>query len=678
MIRLPGKTIIHILIIALIGFLIYSSALYTPFYFDDRPNIVENRDLKDLKNFWPPKGSRWFGFLTLAVNYQCAGLDTLGYHIVNITVHIFNSILVYYLVMLTFKTPFFRRQGGSMESGLHPAPSAPRAENNELRDVRHIALFSGLLFVSHPIQTQSVTYIVQRFTSLATFFYLLSLAAYIKFRIHDSRSAIQNKNIVNRASCIMYLASLFPAVLAMKTKEIAFTLPFIIILYELSFLGKPDSALSGLARYKRFVLLIPYLLTLIIIPLSMHGSGKPVGDIIGELRDASQETSEIPRLNYLFTQFRVLVTYIRLFFLPVNQNLDYDYHIYKSFFEPSVFLSFLFLLSISGLAVYLFYATRYTLHAARLISFGIFWFFITLSVESSIIPIRDVIFEHRLYLPSAGVFISLATLAFGLAAKDRIKRIKPNIAAVILFGMITLIFAGASYMRNMIWQNELSLWSDVVEKSPNKTRANLNLGLAYQNIGKFDKALDIYNRTIRLDPFYSFPYNNRGAIYYLLGDYKKALDDYSMFIMINPKSSEVYHNRGAIYFNMLEYDRALEDFTKAIALNPYYADAYNNRGAVYAGKGQIEKAIGDFTKAVALAPEFAGYYLNRGRAYSAGRQYENAIKDFDKAILLNPDNAGAYYQRGSAFSAIGQRKDAAADFNRACIMGKKEGCEAKY
>ncbi|MDP3112121.1 MAG: hypothetical protein Q8M71_08475 [Thermodesulfovibrionales bacterium] len=374
-----NKPLVHFFLIAIVGLLAYSNTFNVPFHFDDAPNIVENYKLRDLSNSWPPSGSRWLGFLTFALNYYFGGLNTIGYHIVNLGIHILNAILVYWLVVLTFKTPYFLPPFNSLLTK---------------GGYRGVALFSALIFVSHPIQTQAVTYIVQRFTSLATFFYLLSLVMYIKFRsqksvsfgdpprrevsppTHPSPSRGEGKGEGGRYT--LYAISLLSAILAMKTKEISFTLPVIITLYESMFFGNKQFVIpvkTGIqdknemdsyfrrndrmeSGYKRLLYLIPFLLTLPIIPLSLIGIDKPIGDIIGELRAASQETEQISRNVYLLTQFRVIVTYIRLLFLPINQNLDYDYPLYHSFFNPEVFLSLLFLLLIFAFGIYLLYAKR--------------------------------------------------------------------------------------------------------------------------------------------------------------------------------------------------------------------------------------------------------------------------------------------------------------------------------
>jgi hypothetical protein len=280
------------LLIAVTALAIYSNTFFSPFHFDDTGTIVENNKLRDLSNFWPPSGTRYIGFLSFALNYQVGGLEVLGYHLVNILIHIINGFLVWSLVTLTFKTPVMERSSA----------------NSKLK--YFIALTASLIFISHPVQTQAVTYIVQRFASLATFFYLLSLVLFVKWRISHRT--------------IFYPLSILCAVLAMKTKEISFTLPFIVLLYEIMFFG---SFVNGhmQRRRTRLLYLAPLVLTVLIIPLSLIGIDKPLGDVIGEFREAAQETEEVPRGIYLLTQFRVIATYIRLLILPYLFSLSSIY-----------------------------------------------------------------------------------------------------------------------------------------------------------------------------------------------------------------------------------------------------------------------------------------------------------------------------------------------------------------
>jgi hypothetical protein len=388
--------IFSLLAIIILGIIIYSNTFDASWHFDDHTAIVENYGIRDLRKTALNIGaSRWIGFTSLALNYHSGKLDVFGYHLVNTCIHLISAILVYFLVLLTFKTPYLKETKIS-----HYKAS--------------LSLASALIFVAHPIQTQAVTYIVQRFTSLATLFYLLSLVLFVKARLQN----LGGKRFYSPSHLACYLGSVLAAFLAMKTKEITITLPAIILLYEFCFFTPSLRLLV-----KKLLYLTPLLLTFFIIPFSRYGIGlfgisggtfigiAEVGDVIG---DATQETTAISRTDYLLTQFNVIVTYIRLLFFPVNQNLDYDYPISRTPFEFPTFFSFLFLASIVVFGIFMF-------KRSRLISFGIFWFFITLSVESSIIPIRDVIFEHRVYLPSVGFVIFLTVVIYQMMEQIKIK-----------------------------------------------------------------------------------------------------------------------------------------------------------------------------------------------------------------------------------------------------------------
>ena len=439
----------HGLLIAAVYLVAYSNTFRVPFQFDDRYHIAAKPFVRDVGAFFDPARAERFaadhafrvrtiGYLTFAVNYRLHGDDVTGYHVVNLAIHLLNALLVYMLAALTFRTP--------------------KMKDTPLRDFRgRVALFSALLFAVHPLQTEAVTYIVQRLASLTTLFYLLGVVLYARCRIasEDSPSVLR--------PLPWYLLSLLSAVLAMRTKEIAFTLPLTIGLYEsLFFGGKPG---------KRALALIPFLLTMLIIPLRILGAGGQVGEWIGDVSRATRVGTALSRSEYLSTQFRVIVTYLRLLFFPVGQNLDYDYPVFASVRNPEVFLSFLLLVSLAAFAAYLLSRARGTSSAGRLVSFGVFWFFIALSVESGVIPIPDVIFEHRVYLPSAGFFIAAVTLVFmGAQRLGRRRRGYETLAVAILVAVVVALTA-ATYARNGVWRSETTLWEDVMKKSPRKARA---------------------------------------------------------------------------------------------------------------------------------------------------------------------------------------------------------------
>ena len=574
-----NKPIVHVLLIVVLTLIAYSNTFHVPFQFDDRKEILENHAIKNLAYFTnlSTQNTRYVGYFTFAVNYALHGLNVVGYHIFNLAIHIFNALFLYWFIILSFRTPALK-------------------ESAHQDSVKLIALFTALLFACHPIQTQAVTYIVQRLASLATMFYLFSIVFYVNARLSMQDTQPKSKSL------LWYGASLFSAVLAMKTKELAFTLPVVITLYEFMFFE------AGIK--KRILYLLPLLLTMLIIPLSLISISKPIGDVIGDVSHAARMQTQMSRWDYLFTEFRVIVTYVRLLFLPVNQTLDYDYPIFRSLFDPGVFLSFLFLLSILILGIYLFYRHKNTLPHSKLISFGIFWFFITLSVESSVIPIPDVIFEHRLYLPSVGFFIALTTFIFWV--RNRLKAVISVAGRAVIPMLIgtVLVLSGAAYSRNSVWMNRIGFWEDVVKKSPKKARPHSILGIAYSEKGRFEEAIRENQTAIKLDPYYTYAYINLGALYGSQGHFEEAIREFKTAIKLNPNHVEAHNNLGVAYYKKGHFEEAERELLAAIKLNPRRADAHMNLGALYGAQGRFEEAIRETQTALRLNPDYVEAYRN--------------------------------------------------------------------
>jgi hypothetical protein len=412
--------------------------------------------------------NRYIGSLTFALNYKIHGLDVTGYHIVNLLIHLVNSLLVYWFVQLIFIT---LASGAGGDTPLF------------FKHASTIALFSSLLFVTHPIQTQAVTYIIQRFASLATMFYLFSIIMYIKARLAFI-DTIDNHHggKISVRTLIYYLIALLAAVLAMKTKEIAFTLPVMIVLYEfLFFKGETKS---------RILYLGPFILTMLIIPATLIC----IADLGGGVGTATRLGTSMPRLDYLFTEFRVIITYIRLIFLPFDQKLDYDYPLYHAISDPEVLLSFLALLLICLTVIYSFWRYRITLPLTRVIFFGTAWFFVTLAVESSIIPIVDVIFEHRMYLPSLGILLVISVLPVMIIERFQQKWVAVTVFLSVI--MTVLVFTGITHSRNKVWTDKIVFWQDVVNKSPEKARGYVQLGISYDEKGDLDRAIKYFKKAI--------------------------------------------------------------------------------------------------------------------------------------------------------------------------------------
>jgi len=371
--------------VALLGVLAYSNTFDVPFHLDDYPSIVKNpflRDLRRLDELWYALPSRFVPRFTFALQYAIHGFEPWGYHLVNLACHIGTALLVWQLALVTFVTPSMRGR----RTGAH-------AET--------IALFSGLIFVAHPIQTQAVTYIVQRDAVLAALFYLTALLCYAKARL----AMVADAPPAHWRTA--YAAALGAGLLGIFSKENVATLPLAVLLYEVCFFTD---------RPRRdWKYAVPFFFVVLLQPLNTFVQTLALGTEVGlnssldTIADMTSAASGASRTQYLVTQFRVLVTYLRLLVAPYGQNIDHDYGAARTLWELGTLLSLALHAALIGLAVRLF-------RRCRLITFCILWFYLTLAVESSVFPLPDFIFEHRLYLPMAGYALFLPTLGFSLLA----------------------------------------------------------------------------------------------------------------------------------------------------------------------------------------------------------------------------------------------------------------------
>jgi tetratricopeptide (TPR) repeat protein len=602
-------------IILLAGVAAYSDSLNCSFHFDDETSIIYNQSIRnpwDWKAIWTSTPTRFVTYWTFALNRSIGGLDVLGYHLVNLALHLGTALLVWWLAFLTFRTPSIK--------------NTPLARHS-----KEIALFAGLLFAVHPIQTQAVTYIAQRAASLATLFYTATLLLYCRARLADQgrEGSLRPFWLYAGAGCT--------AIIGFLTKEIIVTLPFAVLLYEFSFFRS-----GGRIRWK-------FLGGIFLLFAAVLGSLVAKGLI------PLADTEGISRVAYLMTEFKVVLIYIKLLILPIGQNLDYDVAISSSFFESSTIIGFLAIVALVLIGLKLF-------KDHRVLAFGVFWFLLTLVPESSVFPIRDVIYEHRLYLPMVGCSMLLAALPFSL---------QRWISARFAFSLLLLVVVGFGYLtfeRNKVWKDDWTLWNDVIRKSPNKARGYNNRGRAFLDAGAVDRALADFDVALALDPQHGPAYNNRGNAFLLLGQYDKAIEDYDKALEAGVTNTaelaQVYYNLGLAYRNKGENDLALQDLNKALSYDPYHAEAYYNRAIVRTARGDYQGALEDYTRTLALTPMNANALNNRGVVYKMLGEYPKAIEDFDHAIQIQPTYADAYFNRGSVRNSQQKCDSAIADFSQ--------------
>ena len=607
-----------VLVIAL-----YANTLGAPFQWDEQPLIEENPIIRDLGYFLEPSRAseylgydsfirRYFSYVTFALNYAIHGTGVPGYHLVNIAIHVGSALTLFWLVTLLMGTTVLRET--RLAGRDHP-----------------FAFLAAALYASHPVQTEAVTYIFQRHALLVGLLYMLSIALYLHWR--------------QTGKLLWYALCLAAAVLAMKSKANAFTLPVMIVATEFMFFGGFKK--SGDFK-KRVLPLAPILLTMLIVPLtlaSLHSGAEPrqaatVTETIGKYAAPTKETS-----SYLITQFRVIPTYLRLLLLPVGQNLDYDYPEYDTLASAPVVLSLMLLTALGLAGVFCFRAgLKAGIKGRRellLVSWGVLWFFVTLSIESSFVRIPMVINEYRLYLPSAGIITAAVALAFVvMEGWPSINKFRPE---TVVLGLVIVMLSLASVHRNAQWQSEISLWGDVVRKSPGKTRGMLHLGVALEEDGQFDEALRVYNRALAIEPENQEIYYDMGVVYGKLKQNNKAFEAYRKALELNPANANAHNNLGALYANNRNYDLALEEFQAVIEIEPNNSKAHNNLSVIYLNRKQYGKALPELLSLLRTAPPNPFVHNKLGIVYGKLGQNDKAMKHYRKALALHPINKNANF-----------------------------------
>lgn len=593
-----GNKYVMASLIVVLGVLAYSNSFTVPFQFDDESYVVTNSIIRSFHYFFSPFDifkieklsptslppalqfafmTRILGYFTLALNFKLHGLNVVGYHVVNLALHLFNGYLVYLIARST----------------LELKRCAPRGDDSRAGCPGAIAAATALLFVVHPMQTHAVTYITSRFLLLASCGYLLALFCYLKS---------QTEPAGKRA--LWYGLALASTVGSMLSKEFSFTLPFMVALYDFTFL---DRELK-----QRLKSLAPFAATLCIIPILVFLQQGQLGALDSTMRTiTAADVSKISRGDYLLTQFGVITDYLRLLFLPIHQNVDHDFTKYHTLFALPVFACFLLLVAIflSGLYCYYLCGRRRDYPELRLAGFGILWFFVTLSVESSILPLGELGAEYRVYLPSFGLFLAVTALAH-LAARVMLGTTAGIRLFVGLFGVLVLVLAVATFSRNRVWQTEISLWEDSAKNSPKKLRPHQNLGLYLSAAGRLDEAKKELSAALAIDPNNFELHNNLGIVYKKLGDYPNAIGEYTKASQLNPGDPMSIFNLANAYLAQGDLASALRYYEKCLQLIPDYDELHNNLAIVYLKSGRPADALREFERAVQLNPENANARRN--------------------------------------------------------------------
>jgi hypothetical protein len=334
-----------------------------------------------------------------------------------------------------------------------------------------------------------------------------------------------------------YAGLLLASLLAMRTKEISFTLPFSLALVEWAlFPGGP----------RRWLPILPVAAIALLIPLSLVELGGSPSGMLASADSSTRVLAPAGRLDYLRTQAVVVVAYLRLLVLPYGQSVDHLVAIRRSWWAPDVAGSVLLLASLGGLAAWLFWRSRPRNGrppldpAVRLVGLGIAWFFVTLSVESSVIPIADVMNEHRVYLPAAGLFPAAATLLALLFLRLDARHVGRDTA--VAGAVLASVLGVVTWNRNLAWRDETALWSDAAAKSPGHYRPVFNWGAALTKQRRFAEAAVIFRRGVEVDPRSVAARVQLGVVLYLSGDPRGAEVELRQAVALAPDDADALLN----------------------------------------------------------------------------------------------------------------------------------------
>ena len=638
--HVQSKRITYLMVVGILvglAIVLYLNSFQVPWQFDDRPNIVDNRTVQ-FYTFSPDRllrlltnsyseSIRFFSYFTFALNFYFGKLNVFGYHLVNLLIHTTTGILVFWFIFLTLGLPSQKGRYGSIRS--------------------KVAFLSSLIFIAHPVQTQSVTYIVQRMTSMAAMFYLLSMILYIQGRLSSGKTRI-----------LYYAGMGLSGLLSIFSKESSFVLPIFIALYEFFFFRPREE------RILRWPVLK---VSLILLGFGLIGWVLLGGKYINVIEEGYRYR-DFTMSERVITQFRVVLHYLTLLIYPHPSrfNLDYDFLVSKSLFDPiSTILSLIVILFFIGVGIW-------KMKKWPIFSFFIFWYFGNLAIESSIIPL-EMVYEHRLYLPSIGPIFLFTLLLIRLWEKwAPIEKRKGEAIFAGLVILIVLPLSWSTIQRNSIWKSEFELWTDCVKKSPRKGRPHYNLGYYYYTNGQVKKAVHEFELALKLDPKMAPAHFSLGVIDYNEGRLDEAVTRFKKALAINPQYAQVYAYLGEVYNQKGRSKEGFAEFDRALKINPNDVRTLNYRGLVYLRNGDLEQALVDFQRVVMIDPNHVEAFVILGEIHIKKGMVDQAFLEIRKALELNPDYGDAYTLLGTIHLQKGMPDEAVSAFLRALKINPED------
>jgi tetratricopeptide (TPR) repeat protein len=579
----------------------FSNSFGGPFVFDDVGAIAENPTIRYLWPLWQaldppshgePVSGRPLLNLSLALNYAMSGSKVWGYHVTNLAIHILAALVLFGVLRRTFLLPALRNSWGGAATPL--------------------ALTIAGLWAVHPLQTESVTYTVQRAESLVGLFYLLTLYGLIR-GANSTRAGW------------WYCGAALACLLGMASKEVMVSAPLVALLYDRTFLAGSFRG-AWRQRCRLYLALAGTWLVLGWLVISAADRGGSAGFGLG-----------VDWRAYLGTQFGAIVHYLRLCVWPSPLVLDYGAATAQSAAEIVPYAAVVGALGLATVAA---------LWRWPKIGFLGACFFAILAPTSSVVPVvTQTVAEHRMYLPLAAV-LTLALSGGYAARRELVRRGWLRRPLADLVGGCTIAAAALTlgiltFQRNADYRDDLSIWLDTVGKAPCNPRAHYNLGKVLAARGRLDEAVARYRKALEILPNLAEAHINLGIALAMRGRPHEAAAHFLRALEIRPDDAEAHYNLGLALASRGRPDEAIAHFRKALEIRPDDADAHNNLGLALGSRGRPDEAVAQFRKALEIRPDDPDAHHNLALALAASGRLDEAVAQYRKTLAFRPDDAQA-------------------------------------
>ena len=532
-----------------------------------------------------------------------------------------------------------------------------------------IAFLTAALFLLHPVQTQTVSYVIQgKLEGVATFLILCMVFCFWKTFTTQSGAL----------SFVMGTLYFVCAALACGSKEIAIMSPILVMLVDWFFVAQGSWAqmkqrwffhlCSCLTVYGLYLYFLKPQYFTAIFSFTQRVPNN-LGNVI-----TSTPLQPITALPYCISEFKVILHYLWIFIWPFNMSVEYDWVLSKGFFAPDCFFPFLALVLI-GYVVY----RLLSKNNVNLIGFGLVWFMLCIAPRSTIIPSAELIVDYKTYAASFGWLFVLAcgvvaAVTYGMKRITNSKTVPTAIAqgTVAMACMVGLGFITMD--RNTVWSSGLDFWGNMLKNAPGKARIYNNYGVELsQKLQKYKESIPYFQHAISMDKYYPDPHNNLAVVYAYLSRIDDAIKEMKEGLRINPNYAEGYNNLAAFYLQKKDYEPAEQCLNKALKIRPSYGKAYFNRGRVFAEQDKKDQALADLKSACTRADldDVFGFSVY-GKYALDNKFYDDAVFAFNKLIEFEPNNVEHYFNLGNAYHLGGKLEQAAAVYQHALQLNPSD------